>query len=421
MKRWLVVWLALGLGASLAQGVVLRALMEDVPETRIIEALLPEFERATGIRVEFEKVQYSAMHDKLVAQFLAPENAYDFLQVDFLWAGEFPAAGWLEPLEPYVKASGFDLSVYYPSMLDLVGYYQGKLYMIPMYNYAMGLIYRKDLLERKDLKNRFQAQYKRPLVLPRTLEEYVELSLFMAKNAGVSGAAMQGQRGDPNFMEFSNYLFAAGGDYVDRNWRVTLNSPQGEKALSLYVRNIREAAPKGALNFNLDDTFRVMCQGQAFSMVTYWWMLPQLDDAKQCPKVAGKVALAPMPGGAGVNGGWGWAIPKNSRNKEAAWKFISWVESKEIVKKRALMGHAPTRKDAFQDPEVLRKYPYYRQAEAIIAKARKVPIFAYTAEMEDVVGREISLAAAGQKAVKQALQDAAKGLEGLLRKAGLLR
>ncbi|GLV49225.1 hypothetical protein TJA_23270 [Thermus sp. LT1-2-5] len=187
------------------------------------------------------------------------------------------------------------------------------------------------------------------------------------------------------------------------------------------MRNIRQGAQKGALNANLDDTFRVMCQGGAFSMITYWWMLPQLDDAKQCPKVAGKVALAPVPGGAGVNGGWGWAIPKNSRNKEAAWKFISWVESREIVKRRALAGHAPTRKDAFQDPEVLRKYPYYKEAEKIIAGAKKVPIFAYTAEMEDVVGREISLAAAGQKGVKQALQDAAKGLEGLLRKAGLLR
>ncbi|WP_243031727.1 extracellular solute-binding protein [Thermus altitudinis] len=420
MKRWLLA-AAVGLGLGLAQGVVLRALMEDVPETRIIEELLPEFQRQTGIRVEFEKVQYSAMHDKLVAQFLAPTNAYDFLQVDFLWAGEFPAAGWLEPLEPYVKASGFDLSPYFPSMLDLVGYYRGTLYMIPMYNYAMGLIYRKDLLGRQDLKERFRAQHGRALTLPRTLEEYVETSLFMAKNAGVSGAAMQGQRGDPNFMEFSNYLFAAKGDYVDRNWRVTLASPQGEKALTLYVRNIRQAAPKGALNFNLDDTFRVMCQGQAFSMVTYWWMLPQLDDPRQCPKVAGKVALAPMPGGVGVNGGWGWAIPRNSANKEAAWRFISWVESKEIVLKRALKGHAPTRKDAFQDPGVLRRYPYYRQAEAIIAQAKKVPIFAYTAEMEDVVGREISLAAAGQKGIRQALQDAAKGLEGLLRKAGLLR
>ncbi|RMH54259.1 MAG: extracellular solute-binding protein [Deinococcus-Thermus bacterium] len=420
MKRWLVMgWVVMGL--ALAQGVVLRALMEDVPETRIIEALLPEFERATGIRVEFEKVQYSAMHDKLVAQLLAPESAYDFLEVDFLWAGEFPAAGWLEPLEPYVKASGFDLSVYYPSMLELVGYYRGTLYMIPMYNYAMGLIYRKDLLNRQDLRDRFRREFNRALALPKTLQEYVDLSLFMARNAGVAGAAMQGQRGDPNFMEFSNYLFAAGGDYVDKNWRVTLSSPQGERALTLYVRNIRQGAQKGALNANLDDTFRVMCQGGAFSMITYWWMLPQLDDAKQCPQVAGKVALVPVPGGAGVNGGWGWAIPKNSRNKEAAWKFISWVESKEIVRRRALAGHAPTRKDVFQDPEVLRKYPYYKEAERIIAGAKRVPIFAYTAEMEDVVGREISLAAAGQKAVKPALQDAAKGLEGLLRKAGLLR
>jgi ABC-type glycerol-3-phosphate transport system substrate-binding protein len=420
MKRWLVMgWVVMGL--ALAQGVVLRALMEDVPETRIIEALLPEFERATGIRVEFEKVQYSAMHDKLVAQLLAPESAYDFLEVDFLWAGEFPAAGWLEPLEPYVKASGFDLSVYYPSMLELVGYYRGTLYMIPMYNYAMGLIYRKGLLNRQDLRDRFRREFNRALALPKTLQEYVDLSLFMARNAGVAGAAMQGQRGDPNFMEFSNYLFAAGGDYVDKNWRVTLSSPQGERALTLYVRNIRQGAQKGALNANLDDTFRVMCQGGAFSMITYWWMLPQLDDAKQCPQVAGKVALVPVPGGAGVNGGWGWAIPKNSRNKEAAWKFISWVESKEIVRRRALAGHAPTRKDVFQDPEVLRKYPYYKEAERIIAGAKRVPIFAYTAEMEDVVGREISLAAAGQKAVKPALQDAAKGLEGLLRKAGLLR
>ncbi len=420
MKRFSAV-LALALGFSLAQGVVLRALMEDVPETRIVEELLPRFERETGIRVEFEKVQYSAMHDKLVAQLLAPQSAYDLLQVDFLWAGEFPAAGWLEPLEPYVRQSGFDLSPYYPSMLDLVGYYRGTLYMIPMYNYAMGLLYRKDLLARKDLQEKYKAQGKGTLGLPKTLEAYVDLSLFMAKEAGVAGAAMQGQRGDPNFMEFSNYLFAAGGDYVDANWRVTLNGPQGEKALGLYVRNLRQGAQKGALNANLDDTFRVMCQGGAFSMITYWWMLPQLDDPKQCPKVAGKVALAPVPGGRGVNGGWGWAIPKNGANKEAAWRFISWVESKAMVRERALRGHAPTRKDAFQDPEVLRKYPYYREAERIIAGAKKVPIFAYTAEMEDVVGREISLAASGQKAVRRALEDAAKGLAELIRKAGLGR
>jgi len=395
--------------------------MEDVPETHIIQQLLPDFEKKTGIKVEFEIVQYGAMHDKLVSQLLAPVSAYDFMEVDFLWAGEFPAAGWLEPLEPYVKRSGFDLSPYLPSMLDLVGYYQGTLYMIPMYNYAMGLIYRTDLLEDPELKAKFKARFGRDLALPKTLEEYVETSIFMKQEAGVAGAAMQGQRGDPNFMEFSNYLFAAGGDYVDENWNVTLDSPEGIKALSLYVKNIREAAPKGALNFNLDDTYRVMCQGKAWSMVTYWWMLPQLDDPEKCPKVAGKVKLAVMPGGHGVNGGWGWAIPHNSAHKEEAWQFIQWVESPEIVKKRALMGHAPTRIDVLTDPEVLAKYPYYAQVLDILKGAKKVPIFAYTAEMEDVIGREISLAVTGQKTVEQAIEDAAEGLYKLLKKAGLVK
>lgn len=416
--KWLV---ALGavFGLAVAQGVTLQALMEDVPETQIIEKLLPEFEQKTGIKVVFEKVQYGAMHDKLVSQLLSPQSSYDFLAVDFLWAGEFPAAGWLEPLEPYVRKSNFDLSVYYPSMLDLVGYYQKTLYMIPMYNYAMGLIYRKDLLSRKDLQDKFRAQFKAPLAIPKTLDAYLQVAAFMNKNAGISGAAMQGQRGDPNFMEFSNYLFAAGGRYLDDQNGVVLNTPTGQKALQAYVQMIRNFAPRGALNFNLDDTFRVMCQGQAFSMVTYWWMLAQLDNPQQCPKVAGKVALAPMPGGKGVNGGWGWAIPKNSANKDAAWQFINWVESKEVVLKRALAGHAPTRSDVFQNAEVLGKYPFYKEARVIISGAQKVPIFAFTAKMQDVVGREISLAAGGQKSITAALQDAAKGLEALLRKAGL--
>ena len=136
MKRWVFVILSLLVTFSLF-GVTLRVLMEDVPETHIIKALLPEFEAKTGIKVEFEIVQYMDMHAKLVPQLMSPNCQYDLLEVDNYWAGEFPAAGWLEPLEKYVKRDNFDISVYLPSMLDMVGYYNGKLYMIPMYNYAM--------------------------------------------------------------------------------------------------------------------------------------------------------------------------------------------------------------------------------------------------------------------------------------------
>ncbi|MEJ2291171.1 MAG: extracellular solute-binding protein [Deinococcales bacterium] len=417
--RWLIACLVLGLSAAFAQNVTLRALMEDVPETHIIADLLPQFEQQTGIKVEFEIVQYSAMHDKLVTQMLSPTNTYDFLQVDFLWAGEFPAAGWLEPLQPYVDRTNFDLSPYLPSMLALVGYYQDTLYMIPMYNYAMGLIYRTDVLQDPALQQAYQEQFGRPLQLPATVQDYVDTSVFIAQHSDMAGVAMQGQRGDPNFLEFANYLFGLGGDFTDGNWNVTLDSPEGRQAMQLYARNIQTAAPTGALNFNLDDTYRIMCQGQAWSFVSYWWMLPQLDNAQDCPAVAGKVALAPMPGGHGVAGGWGWGIPHNSAHKDAAWQFIQWVESPAIVKARALQGHAPTRTDAFNDPEVLAKYPYYADVATIVETAKSVPLFQYTAQMEEDLGREISEASAGTKSPDQATQDAARALQQLFQRANL--
>jgi multiple sugar transport system substrate-binding protein len=415
----LMVTLLLVAGVAFGQQATLQILMEDVPETHIIQELLPQFEEETGIEVEFEIVQYGPMHDKLITQLLAPTSTYDVLQVDFLWAGEFPAGGWLEPLEPYVEESGFELSPYLPSMLDLVGYYDDTLYMIPMYNYAMGLIYRTDVLDDAELQEAYRAEFGRDLAFPETVEDYVDLSVFIAENTDMSGAAMQGQRGDPNFLEFANYLFGLGGTFVDDDWSVTLDSPEGVRAMELYARNIQEAAPTGALNFNLDDTYRVMCQGSAWSFVTYWWMLPQVDDPEACPASAGHVELAPMPGGAGVAGGWGWGIPANSSQKDEAWQFIEWVESAEIVRERALRGHAPTRTDAFNDPEVLELYPYYANVLAIVESAQSVPLFAFTAQMEEDVGREISEASAGTKTPEAAIEDAASALQNLLQRAGL--
>jgi ABC-type glycerol-3-phosphate transport system substrate-binding protein len=114
-------------------------------------------------------------------------------------------------------------------------------------------------------------------------------------------------------------------------------------------------------------------------------------------------------------------MPANSVRKDEAWQFIAWVESPEIVRERALRGHAPTRLDIFRDPEVLARFPHYAAIEDMVARAKKVPIFRYTAMMGDVIGREVSLAAIGEKSVEQALADAERGLQDLLRRAGLGR
>jgi ABC-type glycerol-3-phosphate transport system substrate-binding protein len=80
--------IVLSLSASVrAEDVVLRALMEDVPETKIIEKMLPDFEKQYHIKVQFEKIGYGDMHDKLVSQLIQSQSYYNLLEVDFLWAG----------------------------------------------------------------------------------------------------------------------------------------------------------------------------------------------------------------------------------------------------------------------------------------------------------------------------------------------
>lgn len=405
-------------GTALADGVTLRALMEDVPETSIIEKMLPQFEKETGIKVEFEKVGYGDMHDKLVAQLVSGESDYNLLEVDFLWAGEFPAAGWLEDLKPYAEESGFDISAFIPSTMDLLGNSEDFMPLVPMYNYSMGLIYRTDLLSDPELKSAYKSETGQELEAPKTLAEYVQIAKFMKAKGNVNGAAMQGQKGDPNAMEFSNYLFSAGGSYLDSQGNVVLASEAGETALNHYVDAINNAAQTGALSATLDDTMRLMCSGEAFSMVTYWWMLPQIDNAESCPNVAGKVALSVMPGGHGESGGWGWGIAKNvpQEEKDAAWKFITWVQSKEVAVARALEGHAPVRADVYTNPEVLAKYPFYKDAMAVVESAKSFPIFTYSAQYEDTLGTQVSLAASGDATVTEALQAAASGLTDLMNK-----
>ena len=406
---------------AIKEPVTLRMLMEDVPDTHVITPLLPEFEASTGIKVEWEIVQYLDMHTKLVPQFLSSEASYDVIVVDNYWAGEFPAAGWLEPLDKYVKRDNFDISNYIPAMIDMVGYYprtgrDKKLYMLPFYNYTMALIYRTDLTP--ELANKYKKMYGKEMEVPVTLEEYVSLCRFMQDNAGVYGSAMQAGRGDPIVMEWSNYLFALGGDYYDENWNSIINDSTSIKAIEYYMENIKYGAPKGALNFSLDDSFRVMSQGQAWSMISYNWMLAALDDPEQS-KIAGKVAIAPMPGEKSLAGGWGWAIAHNTPHKEEAWEFIKWVESYDIAKRRALKGGAPTRSDVLLDPEVLQKYPWFKTVEKILTRSKAVPEFTFSTQMVEVVGRELSLIGAEGKDPQVAMDEAAKELDELAKKAKL--
>ncbi len=431
-KRWIAVLLAGTLTAGLLAGCggnkaadsseqketgdsgkTINILMEDVSDTEIVKNHLDEFEEETGIKVNVETIGYSSMHEKLLTQMINNTNAYDVVVVDCYWVGEFTKAGWLEDLGPYIEKSGFDTSPYLESMMNMVGQVDGTTYMIPFYNYMMSLIYRTDILENEEWKAAYESDFGKELKMPGTLEEYVELCKWItSKDKGLSGVAMQGARPDPIVVEWANYLFSCGGDFYDEDGNIAINSPEAVKALDLYMDNMLEAAPEGAKSFGFDEAFNVFAQGDAFSYITYNWMIPKLDNADES-SVSGQVELVPIPDGVSLNAGWGWGIPTNAVDKDTSWEFIKWIESAEVTKARALEGGSPTRTDVMTDPEVLEAYPYLQTVCDIMEDSKMIPIMEDATQLVEVLGRELSLAVAGDKSSQDALDTVAKEMEGM--------
>ncbi len=131
-----------------------------------------------------------------------------------------------------------------------------------------------------DAKNQadFKAKYGIDLGVPKTWDEYLKQVEFFTKD-GMHGVVNQGLRPDPIAMEWSNYLFANGGEYHDGNWKPTFNTEAGVKAVEQYATNINKYGPVGSASFSFDEAFNVMAQGKAYSYITYNFFRAAIDDA----------------------------------------------------------------------------------------------------------------------------------------------
>jgi ABC-type glycerol-3-phosphate transport system substrate-binding protein len=381
--------------------VTLKAIMEQVPDSDIVQNMLADFNKEyPDIQVDIEMMPYDQMRDKIVTSFLSPDPAYDLIVVDNPWMYDFSTAGYLEPLDDKVKSAGSEYDYEdFSAPLRKVGEVNGKTYGIPFYNYALGLIYRKDLLEKQGLKP------------PATLDEFSRVAKQLT-TGDQAGLAMQPQRGYKIFEEWANWLFADGGSIQDDNGNIALDSPQARDALARYVQTFKEAAPKDSLNWGFDEALRAVSGGKAAMMLSYNWMLPTLNKSGgPAGDLAGKFGLAEVPGGKAVLGAWYWSIPANTKHKEQAWKFIQWITSPKQEIQRVIAGGAPVRNSVLDNEEVHEKgfgEDYYQTVKSILRDASPLVNGPNAEEVIQSVGTELSGAVSGQKSVDQAIADAAR-------------
>lgn len=401
------------------EGTTLNLLIEDMPEVHIVEAMLPDFKELTGIEVLFEKVAYPVMHEKLVPQLAAgPGNgSYDVLEVDFYWVYEFARSNWVEDLGPRIEASGgqVDLSRYIPSLLNIGSTVDGKTYYVPFFPYPMGMIYRKDLFDDADFQAAYEEKAGKPLEIPTSVPDYVDMAAAISTlDKDVYGAAMQAQQVDPIVMEFCNFLYGMGGSYYnDEMTEPTINNEIGVKAAEEYARCVNTAAQPGAAGADLNDTMATYAQGHAFSMISYTFMLSSFDNEADSV-VAGKNALAVMPGGNGLSGMFSWGIPLSAPNPDAAFEFIKWVESPDVAMKRAMAGGVPAQTAPYENDEFLTKYPWMGPALELIETGGGLPAVTKQTQLVEIVGRHVAEVVAGGKPAQDAMNAAAEELKELL-------
>jgi multiple sugar transport system substrate-binding protein len=207
---------------------------------------------------------------------------------------------------------------------------------------------------------------------PRTWRELKDQSrLLMSKGLvryGYTDSYAQQQTG-ANEILFAVYGFK--GDFFDKDLNLSVLTSPGLKEAYQYlydglqVSKFIDPASLPASYENAADTF---CMGNTAFMLQAWpGVYDQANDASMS-RIVGQIEVAPYS--LSVDGSSqvvltlpeAMAIPKTSKNKDAAWKYIEYFSSKEFDKEKALaIGALPIWTDNFTDPELLAQYPYWQQ------------------------------------------------------------
>ena len=355
----------------------------------------------------------------LVTPLSGKESTPDVFLMDVAWVGQFAASGWLAPLNNFASKDNYDLSVFFKKTLNLADTYKGNLIALPVYIDAGLLYYRKDLLTKYG--------YTAP---PATWDDLVKMAQKVQagerkNNPKFWGFVWQGKQYEGLVCDFLEYIVSNGGNILDKDGNPVLNSPNNIKALT-FMRNLiwkYEVSPPNTYTEMTEEPVRTTFQSGNALFERNWPYAWGLHNANDSP-VKGKVGIAPLPyfsGGesAATLGGWHIGMNAYSKRKEAAWKFIKFVESFDTEKGFAMnLGWNPGRQDVYDDPDVIAKAPYLKDLRKVFVGAVPRPSVPYYTKLSDVIQRYVNAAIANKMDPKEALDKAQAEVKDLIKQYG---
>jgi len=410
-------------------GTELRILNLEQPYSQGLAKLFPDFERETGIKVSQETLAQLAVIQKIAVELASGTGAYDLVFAEGSSLPQYTKGGWIQSIDEYLQSPKLtdpkvlDVGDFIKSTLDAMKV-EGKQYGLPFFAATVMMYYRKDVFEQHGIKR-----------APDNYDELVNI-LKQVHSKDMPGIALRGQPGAVmNVWHWSMFLYGYGGKYFKdypKDLHPVLDSPEAVRATDVYAQIMQSYSIPGAASATYDDVVTAMQQGNvAIALEGAPLGGRILDPAKS--KVIGKLGFGLVPGGPAGRfppfTAQGFAIPAASKNREAAYLFLQWATSRDVLLKVALSSPhvAVTRNKVWEAAEFLKKYNFDFGAGSYIKAFQdtlKVAPFWYRPaipefnKVGDRLGIAVQEAIVKKKAAAQAMMDANADIDRMMKEAG---
>ncbi|MGO4541441.1 extracellular solute-binding protein [Paenibacillus sp. 2TAB19] len=391
------------------------------PSTESFQKLTGDFEKLTGIKVKWEVMEETYLKNKQLLDYTGRTGTYDVLMVDGFWMSEYGAKKVVEPIDSYITdktltPDWFDYEDIVPAYRNGISKYDGKTYGIPTAGETRFIAYRKDL---------FEKYAKQP---PVTMDEFLELAKFFnGKEDGLYGVTMRAQRGTHAASGLMTVMYNFGGGFLNQQTGdVTMTDPKTVQAMQFYV-DLLKNAPKDVASYTHEEALSAFTTGKAAMWLDATALAKRILDPASS-QVYDKVGFVPTPEGpegkASALAGWNMSISALSKNKEAAWAFIVYMNSKQNAKAYVEGGGVPVRTSIYEDAELVAADPSYPVQLAALSDANVlvekgiawIPPHEKLGQILDRVGYYVSAAMFGEITVQEAAEKSQAELEDIVGK-----
>ncbi|MER7274573.1 ABC transporter substrate-binding protein [Dactylosporangium sp. NPDC000244] len=330
-------------------------------------------------------------------------DAYTVVNLDVVWVAEFAANRWIDEL----PAGKVPVDKMIPAVVDTAKYFN-KLYAVPYTTNGGLLFYRKDLLDAAGAAAPTTwAQLKDACAKVKALPEGKDLSCYAGQFDKYEGLTVN----------FAEAVDSAGGAIVDANGKPTVNTSEAKQGLGFLADSFKDGTiAKSAISFKEEDGRREFQAGKLIfhRQWPYEWDLANKTDGSS--KVAGKFAVAPLPGLSGPGksslGGLDLAISAFGKHKATALDFISFFAGEDNARKNLeATSNAPAYASLYQDTGLQQKYPYLDTLRQSILNAAPRPKVVAYGDVTAVIQENAYAAITGTKPVDTALADMQAGLD----------